>query len=374
MEFSKVYTVKKEVSEQQFLRKVLIELSKDQKSPSNVMDAKFGQVTEFTSEFLLLEADVEVNYSGSCGYDRQEQYQTTESKHLSEGDEYTIGGIRRRASRSGSYEVDVVKMRTVTDWRPHSGTLKKHTSSVELNEGNEDAKRLLTPFVKAMEEAKDESVVEEGTASVNAAAYQSAGETCERKAKYAVSWPGDRTRDEQYNCSTDVTGVECYIVPCYKVEFVYNGKKYCAIGVAFGKANEVHKVPKADGNVESVEIIEQRRASKVEVAEKPLKIKKICTVLAVITGVIGLSGLLNSGESWATGCLLVGFIAMAICIAAAIVLNKKVQQEVGAINAQADAEKKALNDIKVNNLVVALKKYNLPALNTTEKNEISNAR
>ena len=134
MDFTKVFTAKKEVSEEQFLRKVLIGLSKDEKSPSNIMKAKFGKVVEFKKEIFIASADIEVNYSGSCGYDRQEQYQTTESKYVSEGEFYTCNGVTKRADRSGSVKVDVVKTRTVTDWLPHSGKINTTKASCALNE------------------------------------------------------------------------------------------------------------------------------------------------------------------------------------------------------------------------------------------------
>lgn len=64
MEFSKVFIMKKEVDEKDFLRSVMIGLSKDKKSPSNIMDAKFKKIREFNSEFLILATNVDVNYSG----------------------------------------------------------------------------------------------------------------------------------------------------------------------------------------------------------------------------------------------------------------------------------------------------------------------
>lgn len=372
MEFSKVFTVKKEVNEQQFLRNVLIGLSKDEKTPSNIMKAKFGRVTEFRSEILILSADVEVNYSGSCGYDREEQYQTTESKYVREGDYYTCEGVQKRANVSGRVQVDVIKTKTVTDWRPHSGTIKTDKAVFVLNEDNGD-EELAALFPTAFKAAKDESIVEEGTANVNASGYKVAIESCERRAKLDVNWPGDRHKNESYTCHTDVKGLECYIVPCYLVEFEYNGKKYRARGLAIGNANEVHETPETDGKVESIEIIEKRRQKNVNEAEKPLKIRKLFTVFAVIMGIVGLYGWINinTPNCGAEVCLPLGFISMAIFIVIAIVINVKVNQAVAVINAQANIEKKKLNNIKVENLIETLKRLNLPALSTSEKNGIS---
>ena len=369
MDFTKVFTVKKEVSEEQFLRKVLIGLSKDEKSPSNIMKAKFGKVVEFKKEIFIASADIEVNYSGSCGYDRQEQYQTTESKYVSEGEFYTCNGVTKRADRSGSVKVDVVKTRTVTDWLPHSGKINTTKASCALNEDKKD-EDLLSLFPNAIKEAKDDSLIEEGTASVNISAYQIAVEQCEDKASWEVSWPGDHHKDTRYTFNTDVKDLECFIVPCYMVEFEYNGKKYRARGLAFGKSNEVHEVPKTDGKVESIQTIEKRRDAQILEAMKPLKIKKFFTVLAVIMGFVGFYGLINEGAPGAKECLPIGFISMAIFIVVSIIIKVKVNNMIASINALAEIEKRKLNNIKLDNLVVVLKNLNLPALSATEKQSI----
>ena len=372
MEFSKIFTVKKEVTEQQFLRNVLIGLSKDEKSPSNIMNAKFGKVTEFEAEVMVLSADVEVNYSGSCGYDRQEQYQTTESRFVREGEWYVSNGIKKRASSSGRVNVDVVKTKTVTDWSPHSGTINTSKACFCLNEDNGD-ENLLELFSTAFEEANDESVIEEGSANVNSSAYKFLLSNCETKATWDVKWPGDHHKGETYNCKTDVNELVCYIVPCYKVEFEYNRKKYCARGFAIGKANEVHEVPQSDGKVESIEKIENRRKRNVYEAEKPLKIKKLFVTLAIIMGIVGFYGIVNNGKPncGAEVCLPLGLISMAVSILVAILINIKVKNAVAEVNALANIEKKKLNNIKVNNLIEVLKKLDLPALSAAEKNGIS---
>lgn len=372
MEFSNIFTIKKEVTEQQFLRNVLISLSKDEKSPANIMDATFGKVVESNVEFLLVSTDIEVSYSGSCGYDRQEEYKTTESKYVSEGDYYTCNGVTKRATRSGSVQVDTIKTRTVTDWRPHSGIVNTHEAGVVVNSDNEDEK-LESLFLQVYKQIKSDSVAEEGNAVVNYSAYKSAINWCETSARFSVDWPGDRQRDQRYNFMTDVKSIQCFIVPCYTVEFLYIGKKYTAKGLAVGEVNEIHETPNPDGKVESIEIIENRRKANVEVAEKPLKVKRGFIVLAVIMGIVGLYGLMNISQVGvgAEVCLPLGFILMTVSIIIAVIINKKVNRAVDEVNSKAEIEKRNLNNIKTDKLVVKLKKMNLPALSTQEKNGIS---
>lgn len=220
----------------------------------------------------------------SCGYDRQEEYNTTESRYVREGDFYTCRGVTKRADRSASYTVDTIKTRTVTDWRPHSGAINTDAMYTGLNADEDDSEMsgLFIDFCKNVK--NDGRVVEEGSAIVNSKAYEHAIWNCEMRARMNVNWPGDRHKDEIYNCSTEVKYLVCYIVPCYIVEFEYNGKTYCARGLAIGKANEIHEVPKEGGNIESIETIEKKRENKVAEAEKPLKIKKLFIFLSVIMG------------------------------------------------------------------------------------------
>ena len=82
--FSKVLMVKKELTKEEFLRCVLIGLSSDPKAPANIMDAEFGEVVEFNKEIMVCSCRVHVDYSGSVGYDRKEEYIEIEKKYDSD--------------------------------------------------------------------------------------------------------------------------------------------------------------------------------------------------------------------------------------------------------------------------------------------------
>lgn len=358
MEFQNVFKVKKEVSEEQFLRNVLIGLSNDEKSPSNILDAKFDEVSEFQTEILGISADIAVNYSGTIGYDRQETYYETES--------YYDASLGKRRTKQ------VEKTRTVTDWQAYNGVLNTnegvYVSNIEY--GDRDLDRL---FSNALKQAKDESVVEEGTASVNPDAYKLAVSACELSARFEVHWPGDRQKDERYSFKTDVIDLLCYIVPCYKVFFEYNGENYMARGFAFGEPNETHVVPQADGNVESEEIIEKRRRLNVDKAKKLLKVKPLFIVISVIMSLVGFYGLVNLHERFGFSeiCIPLGFTTMAIGIICAIAIKISVNKKVSEINSKAFDEKEKLSNIKLNNLIKMLDELHLPKLSDEEMNSIS---
>ena len=358
MEFQKVFKVKKEVSEEEFLRSVLIGLSRDEKSPSNIMDAKFDEVSEFQTEILGISADIVVNYSGTIGYDRKEIYYETESY-------YEVSSGKRKTRQ-------VEKTRTVTDWQAYNGVLNTnegvYVSNVEY--GDRDLDRL---FYDAFKQAKDESVVEEGTARVNSDAYKLAVSACESSARFEVHWPGDRQKDERYSFKTDVIDLLCYMVPCYKVFFEYNGENYIARGFAFGEPNETHVVPQADGNVESEEIIEKRRKLNVDKAKKLLKVRPLFIVISVIMSLVGFYGLINrdSKYGYPEVCIPLGFITMAVAIICAIAIKISVNKKVSEINLTAFNEKEKLSNIKLNNLIRVLDELHLRKLSDEEMDSIS---
>lgn len=200
MEFNKVVTVKKEHSKEQFLRAAMIKLASDIETPIDVVKADFGEVKESVKEVILCTAHVESDYTASIGYDRQEQYQTTESKFLSEGDWYTCKGVQKRADRSGSYQVDVIKTRTVTDWQPYSGHIGGDATCVAMNGSEEYSEGRLIDVIKS---TKDESVVEKGEAIVSPVGLKEVKENCRGVVESRIDFPGDHYKDVHSNASVD---------------------------------------------------------------------------------------------------------------------------------------------------------------------------
>ena len=103
MEFDAVFTVKKETSKEEFLRKLLIELASSSKTPVDVVKAKFGEVEESVREAIVCTAHIETDYSASIGFDRTETYWTKEKKYDSSTKQY--------------YYVDVEKTKDSSDRR-----------------------------------------------------------------------------------------------------------------------------------------------------------------------------------------------------------------------------------------------------------------
>lgn len=357
--FEKIYKIKREYSKEDFLRNVLISLSRDTKSPSNVMDAKFSDVTEFDKEILVVGADVEVSYSGSVGFDRTEQYT-----------EY----VKKWDSKLGAYVTEpVTKTRIVTDWRPHSGNLSTHKVDFVINEDDPDF-GLSRLFPGAIRELKDENIIEGENAIVNSRALQIAVRGCETAADYEVRWPGDHFKDTYYNHKTNVTSLECYIVPCYEVKFTYGGKTYRSRGMAFGNPNEIHDTPEIGVNVESIETIQERGRRQIDDAKKPLKVRIACIVISVIAALLtfGFVSLLIYSQpiSYIVGTIISSILLVA-SILGAIIIKKKVEDKIWFIESSISTQKKNLINLKVDKLVAKLQALGLEELSSSEKNDIS---
>lgn len=112
MDFDKVYTVKKEISKEQFMRAVLVRLASDMTVPVDAIRATFGEVRESEKEVVVCEGHVESDYTAEVGYDKEEEYTVQENKWMQEGDWYSYNGVKRQADRTGYFRADVVKKKS----------------------------------------------------------------------------------------------------------------------------------------------------------------------------------------------------------------------------------------------------------------------
>ena len=300
MEFSKVYKVNKTVSEKEFLREVLVGLSNDPATPVDIMTAKFGEVREATEEFFSITVDVDVNYSGSVGYDRQETYTTQDNKRLEAGDRYYLKGVMKTAPEDGSYWCDVEKTRTVTDWQSHSGCDHFSVGVPQINSSVEDDafSSLFGKIIKYTSEIYGDEV-ETSTATLNKDAERRAVAVAEDDALYSVKWPGDHQKDQHYTFKSETSNPRCYICPYYIVDYEYKGKKYIAKGFAFGNANEIHEAPVGAVEVASEDSLKRECTLSIQEAQKkPMLFGKIgvgAFVLGMFVTIIGFANVAAVG-------------------------------------------------------------------------------
>ena len=249
MNFDRVVTVKKEHTKEQFLRAVMIKTASDLKTPVDVVKADFGEVKESVKEVILCGGQVESDYSASIGYDREEEYRTTERKQLSAGDWYTRDGVRKRADYSGGYTVDVIKTRTVTDWQPYSGHIGGEAVCVAMN-GEEKYNE--TRLVEVIKSVKKENVEEKGEAAVSSYGLKEAKDNCRHVVEEKIEFPGDRMKDFHSNATVQVNVLECWKLPYYEVEYTYKGEKYKASDYACGDFRVEAECPPDETDIVSV--------------------------------------------------------------------------------------------------------------------------
>ena len=291
MNFDLVVTVEKETSKEEFLRKLLIELASSFKTPVEVVKAKFGEVEESVREAIVCSSHIEMDYSASIGYDRQETYWTKEKKYNSSTKEY--------------YYVDIQKTRTVTDWQPFCGHISGDKTAAAFNEPHSGIydNDVIADVIKS---TNDNSKIVMGDAVVDYAGLEAAKKNCEFFLEMDIRYPGDHHKDTTTYSNVTVEGITCYKLPYYTVEFIYNDKKYTASGFASGNPNIKTEFPSSDLNVEE------------QVKEATEKMQKLTSRLWIAFGV-----------TFIFACIMCYFGAPWLCIlpvgalVAAIYFNKK---------------------------------------------------
>lgn len=343
MQFDSVFTVKKEIEKETFLREALIEIAKSSEAPIDVVNSQFGEVRESVKEIMVCSAHVESDYTASIGYDRKEQYQTTESKYVTEGGWYTCDGVKRRASHSGTYKVDCIKERTVTDWQPYSGHIAGDETRAEMN-GCEGPS---IDIGRALNTIKSESIVEEGYAEVDESSLIKVKSSCKFYVEQGIRYPGDHHKDMRSTATVDVENLSCYIVPFYEVEYTYNGKQYKVEGFACGEPIVAAQTPPNDVDI-------------VEVAERDTKKYKIARIAGwgSFAGTYVLSWIMFAiGVYWTW---FIPTIALVAAIVLHIVHDKKYSEKLRSL-------KEDNIKLKREELSRALSKVGYAPLNTAEE-------
>ena len=330
-DFDAVYTVKREVSQDQFMRKLLIELASNYNTPNDVCTASFGEVQECEKAVIACSAHVETDYSASVGYDRKEQYQSTESTYVSEGSWYTCNGVQKRADHSGMYKVDCIKERTVTDWQPYSGHSSGDSVCLVFNEATSndpfDENDRIVPVIKSVQ---SNNIVEKGEAALSSVALERAKKGCAAVVEGEITFPGDHVKDKRINSTTTVQGISCYKMPFYEVSFNYADKKYSASGFACGKPNAESQLPPNNVDIQGT----------VNQETKPWKIGMIAGwALAAVTFII--SCILSGSQAWFWAIFAVVTVA---AIVVTVVGNSKYNKLKKAL--ESDNKSKKLADLQ----------------------------
>lgn len=237
MEFDAVFTVKKEVEKDSFLRKLLINLGTNADTPVDVVNAKIGEVQESIKEIIVCTAKVSGICNASVGYDRQEPYTDYETYKEKVGDSYVT---RQRA---------VTKYRTVTDWRPFN---TEYSGEATCAANNDESGISDSDAITAIKTAKPDNIIPKGEATLCQTGLKKAVAICESNVEYeSVTFPGDHHKDVRFNSTSEIESVSCYKLPYYEVKFNYNGKDYNASCFACGNLIVDYDVPPKDVDIDA---------------------------------------------------------------------------------------------------------------------------
>lgn len=344
MKFQAVFTVKKEIEKEAFLRQLLINLGTHAQTPVDIADeVEFGEVRESIREVILCSAKVSGTCTASIGYDRKEPYTDYETYREKIGDSYVT---RQRA---------VTKYRTVTDWQPFQ---TNYSGEATCAVDNADAcVSDMDDITRALKTASKDSILLEGEATVNPNGLSRAIRCCEIEVQVmGTKFPGDRHKQERYQSTSKVETLCCYKLPFYEVTFTYEGEKYTASGFACGRLCVNNEVPKKAVDTEA----EAKRMTKD--LEKSSKIAWVSCFGALAVSALA-CWLLKFCWLWpvAIATLIYAFIA-----------NKKYNNEYEKVAGMVSED---LASAKIEALKEALAKYGYKGLSGTEgfKTEIASS-
>ncbi len=216
MQTEKSYRLLPVQTEEELLEKVLIAFAKDENVAPDLLKVKFS-VEKLERPLIRIIGDASTQYSCSVGYDRQESYVEMETKDK----------LVKQPDGSSKWEkvtTPVNKTRTITDWSPHSGQREGKYFSFLKEDGAYDAACLELKYL--IENLKVEEIEEEFGA--DAAFLKNAKEMLVSSIEVDVKTdlPGDQYKDFRAASSAEVSSLEYWLIPYYKVSYTYNGVPY----------------------------------------------------------------------------------------------------------------------------------------------------
>ena len=260
------FELPKEIDEKTFYANALAEIALDKDSPEDIfIVGKFEPVETEYRQYVLGKGTAVMSYSATIGYDRKEEYKTTESKYVTEGSYYTCNGVQKRANSSGSVQVDVVKTRTVTDWHPFSGNYTGEHVDAIANDDKSDELDSYDYEVNCLASAKEyDANVSKSPAPLipSSASIHSLEIGIKTRARLACErkLPGDRMKDFYCDGTVSLNIVESHVAPQYILKYKYLQKDYTLKAHSAKKSKIKGDIPSAKTEIETE--IEQNKLVK----------------------------------------------------------------------------------------------------------------
>ena len=354
----KLAVFKKTITKEEFLRMAIIELSKNEKCPSDILNAKLGDIEEGETEFIYASCVANGTYTGTVGYDRQEEYVVQEYGFVGSNVHYTLNGYPRVGTGERVMK-DVTKTRTVTDWRPHSGSIVNEDHVVTFVEDYSPFEKL---FRRIFQRDDLDSLYEESndTENLSHGLLDKGKELLDNQIRGSIAWPGDHVKEKVH--SIHASNYEFYrcVVPTYKLSYEYEGVTLEVEGLAIDNMTPVVQAP-ASSNSNSVNRIEILKHVKTRRKEKIIDINKIVAIVLFVGGICGFVFTIGSPAFLPVILSVLGalLVCLGVYIYAAVAIS--------SINNKCDKQKQVLSYLKYVMLIEELQKRNLPELTDDEK-------
>lgn len=229
------FELPKEIDEKTFYVKALTKIAIDKYSPDDIFVAgSFMPVKTEYRQYLLGKGTAKIAYSATIGYDRQEQYREYDSVKK----EY------------------VTKTRTVTDWKPFSGSHTGEYIEATANDDNSDALDAQDYKKYCLESAKEYdantskfpaplSPTSTSIHNLKAEMFESAENDCIAKL------PGDKKKDFNCNGVVDLNILESHVATQYILKYNYLNEQRILKSHSCKKSSIIGEIPSAKKQIES---------------------------------------------------------------------------------------------------------------------------
>lgn len=224
-----------ETEKDKFFIEALTQIANDKNSPDDVFTSSQIELVQTKYfHYLVGEGNVDMTYSATIGYDRQEVYYERVRKY--------------DASTKDYYYDNVKKTRTVTDWKPFSAVHRgSHYGFVDVENCEEsDLYDYISNCRAKAKEYNEESntpaplvPTDHLVTELKSSIEKVASIHCEE------SLPGDRKKDFSSSGTVSLTKVESHVAPRYILTYKYNNEEYYAGAHTVEGSKIKSKIPSA---------------------------------------------------------------------------------------------------------------------------------
>lgn len=229
--FNHIYTANITISKEVFLRNALIQMARNIKAPSDVVDSYFSEIKTSYIDMMTLDSYVYIDYHVEIGIDRTEWYTVSEQVYNSSTQKWETQYVQ--------------KSRIVTDWSflhdtYQDGTyaIGENNTDISFNEKNKAC--------QIIRNLNNSLLNEIGEASLNRERLQTLRGVAANQVANSICLPGDRSRNFSFTYEDDIRDVSCYLLPQYQCFYDYKGAQYAIKSFACGNDEPLCETPAND--------------------------------------------------------------------------------------------------------------------------------